>query len=55
MGKLKIDTKFSLKRLDLVTKGLVDTKFMGNYASVFKGAGLEFNSEALCFELIPLW
>ena len=42
MAKLKIDLNFSLKRLDLVTKGLVTTKFLGNYASAFKGQGLEF-------------
>jgi len=42
MAKLKIDVIPSLKRLDLVVKGLVNTKFMGNYASAFKGQGLEF-------------
>ena len=42
MAKLKIDLNFSLKRLDLVTKGLVTTQFLGNYASAFKGQGLEF-------------
>ena len=42
MAKLKINLDFSLKRLDLVTKGLVTTKFLGNYASAFKGTGLEF-------------
>ena len=42
MAKLKINLDFSLKRLDLVTKGLVTTKFLGNYASAFKGQGLEF-------------
>ena len=42
MAKLKIGSGFSLKRLDLVVKGLVNTSFMGNYKSVFKGTGLEF-------------
>jgi uncharacterized protein (DUF58 family) len=42
MAKLKINLDFSLKRLDLVTKGLVTTKFLGSYASAFKGQGLEF-------------
>lgn len=42
MPKLKINLDFSLKRLDLVTKGLVTTKFLGGYASAFKGQGLEF-------------
>ena len=42
MAKLKIDSGFSLKRLDLVVKGLVNTQFMGNYSSAFKGMGLEF-------------
>lgn len=42
MAKLKINLDFSLKRLDLVVKGLVTTKFLGNYPSAFKGQGLEF-------------
>jgi len=42
MAKLKINTSPSLQRLNLVVKGLVNTKFMGNYASAFKGQGLEF-------------
>ncbi len=42
MAKLKINTGFSLNRLDLVVKGLVNTKFLGNYKSAFKGTGLEF-------------
>ncbi len=43
MTKLKIDLDFSLKRLDLFTKSLVNTKFLGNYKSAFKGTGLEFS------------
>ena len=42
MAKLKINTTPSLQRLDLVVKGFVNTKFIGNYASAFKGQGLEF-------------
>lgn len=42
MAKLKIGSGFSLKQLDLVVKGLVNTSFLGNYQSVFKGSGLEF-------------
>lgn len=42
MVKLKINLDFSLKRLDLVTKGLVTTKYLGSYSSAFKGQGLEF-------------
>ena len=42
MGRLKIDVTPSLQRLDLVVKGLVNTKYIGSYASVFKGTGLEF-------------
>lgn len=43
MARLKIDITPSLQRLDLVVKGLVNTQFMGNYASAFKGQGLEFS------------
>lgn len=42
MAKLKIKTGFSLKRLDLVVKGLSTGQFLGNYKSAFKGTGLEF-------------
>ena len=42
MPKLKIDIAPSLQRLNLVVKGVVNTNFIGNYASVFKGQGLEF-------------
>jgi len=42
MAKLKIGSGFSLKRLDLAVKGLVNTQFLGSYKSVFKGTGLEF-------------
>ncbi|MFH1358370.1 MAG: DUF58 domain-containing protein [archaeon] len=43
MAKLKIDLDSSLRRLDLVTRGFVNTKFLGNYASAFRGNGLEFS------------
>ena len=42
MAKLKIRSDFSLKRIDLEVKGLVSNQFLGNYKSVFKGVGLEF-------------
>jgi len=42
MARLKINLTPSLQKLDLMVKGLVNTKFMGNYASTFKGTGLEF-------------
>lgn len=44
MPKLKINITPSLEKLDLMTKGLVNGRFMGNYASTFKGKGLEFSS-----------
>lgn len=43
MARLKIDITPSLQRLNLITKSLVNTKYSGNYASAFKGQGLEFN------------
>lgn len=42
MEKLKIDLSEIVKRLDIVTKNLVNTGVVGNYKSVFKGRGLEF-------------
>jgi len=42
MGKLKISSGFSLKRLDLAIKGVTNTALLGNYKSAFKGSGLEF-------------
>lgn len=42
MEKLRIDLSEIIKRLDIVTKELVSTRFIGNYKSVFKGRGLEF-------------
>lgn len=42
MARLKLNINPSIQRLDLVVKGLSNSKFMGNYQSVFKGQGLEF-------------
>ena len=42
MARLKINIGPSINRLDLAIKGNTNSKFMGNYASVFKGQGLEF-------------
>lgn len=38
----KVDLTPAIKRLEIVTKGLVNTSVVGNYLSVFKGRGLEF-------------
>lgn len=40
--KLNIDLGVSLKRLDLIVKGLSNNQYLGNYASAFKGQGIEF-------------
>jgi len=42
MEELKIHLSKSIKRLELVTKDLVRTNIVGNYRSVFKGHGLDF-------------
>lgn len=42
MAKLKVNLELSLKRLEVLTKDLVNTSFLGSYKSVFKGKGLEF-------------
>lgn len=42
-AKLRLNLAPELQRLDIVVKGLVNTQFMGNYASAFKGTGLEFS------------
>ncbi|MBI2663793.1 DUF58 domain-containing protein [Candidatus Woesearchaeota archaeon] len=44
MRRLKISTDVAVKRLLISTKGLVTTRFLGNYQSVFRGRGLEFDS-----------
>ncbi len=38
----KVDLVPAIKRLEIVSKGLVNTRVLGNYLSVFKGRGLEF-------------
>ena len=40
--KLKVDLYSSLKKLDIIIRGLVTTRIMGSYRSLFKGKGLEF-------------
>jgi uncharacterized protein (DUF58 family) len=37
------DALRELRRLELRTRGLVDTLFVGNYPSIFRGRGLEFS------------
>lgn len=44
MEKLKLDLSEDIKRLEVITKYLVNTKIIGNYKSVFKGLGLEFEA-----------
>ena len=41
--KLNIDIVPSIKKLQIVTKGLIKTKGMGSYKSVFRGKGLDFS------------
>ncbi len=38
----KVDLTPAINRLQIISKGLVNTKLIGNYLSVFKGRGLEF-------------
>lgn len=42
MEKLRVDLAESIKKLEIITKYLVNTRIVGNYRSVFKGKGLEF-------------
>ncbi len=42
MKKLKLDLLSEVRSLEILTKGLVNTKFIGDYKSIFKGRGLEF-------------
>ena len=37
------DALREVRRLELRTRGLVDTLFAGNYPSIFHGRGLEFS------------
>ena len=39
----EIDALREVRRLELRTRGLVDTLFVGNYPSIFHGRGLEFS------------
>ena len=43
MARLKLSL-VDLDKIDLVVKGLSNSRFMGGYASVFKGRGLEFSN-----------
>ncbi len=42
MSRLKIDPTARINNLKIITKNLVNTTFFGDYKSVFKGRGLEF-------------
>jgi len=44
MEKLKIDVGKIIKKLEIITKELVTSRVIGNYKSVFRGEGLEFDS-----------
>lgn len=44
MAKLKISTTPAIKKLEIFTKRLVGSAFLGGYRSVFKGKGLEFEN-----------
>ncbi len=41
--EVKLDLRESIKRLNLTTNKIVNTKIVGGYKSVFRGRGLEFN------------
>jgi uncharacterized protein (DUF58 family) len=43
MEKLNLDISGNIRRLDVITKYLVNTRILGNYRSIFKGHGLEFD------------
>jgi uncharacterized protein (DUF58 family) len=40
--KLNVEIEPSIRKLEVVTKGLIKSKGFGNYKSVFRGKGLEF-------------
>ncbi len=44
MAKLNINLTPTIKSLEVISRGLVNTKIMGNYKSSFKGKGLEFSN-----------
>ena len=41
--KLNVDIVPSIRKLEVVTKGLIKTKGIGSYKSVFRGKGLDFS------------
>jgi len=41
--KLNVDIVPSIRKLEVVTKGLIKTKGIGSYRSVFRGKGLDFS------------
>lgn len=42
MTKLRLEIKDLARKLDVISKDLVTSKFVGGYKSVFLGRGLEF-------------
>jgi len=40
--ELKLDLSGAIKRLEIYTNQLINSSFIGNYKSVFRGKGLEF-------------
>lgn len=44
MATLRISTTPAFKKLEILSKKLVNSAFLGSYKSVFKGRGLEFES-----------
>lgn len=44
MKQVSIDIPKEIKHLEIVVKNLVTSKFIGNYRSVFRGRGIEFES-----------
>ncbi len=44
MKQVSIDIPKEIKHLEIVVKTLVTSKFIGNYRSVFRGRGIEFES-----------
>lgn len=44
MKKLNVDIEGAIKKLHIITKQLISTQVAGNYISIFRGRGLEFES-----------
>src|SRR3989344_2496505 len=44
MRKLRVKLAPAIRQLEVVTRGMVSTRLIGQYKSVFKGKGLEFAS-----------